>query len=246
MSSGSFSLKSVFKPAYLLYLAAFITTVFLGIILFGEKLLIARYIMAKNGYYVYYKKAKEYITSIDLNNVKIFYKDPKSPSTNFQYLAHLSYVGIGFYPPFILNASFTCQNGYVDLRENMLLKHIYISSKRFPLSCIKVSKSQGQMDSKMILTPTYVDGFMDFKMLNIKGYYIKSLKLNFKKTHFTFEGEANIFNTTVNVKGNGIVSIDQNTLTNSKISGVGLINLPFKRMRLVFGGTVVNPIINIE
>ena len=246
MSSSSFSLKNVFKPLYLLYLVASITTVFLGIILFGEKLLIARYIMAKNGYYFYYKKAKEYITSIDLNNVKIFYKNPKSPSTNFQYLAHLSYVGIGFYPPFILSASFTCQNGYVDLKENMLLKHININSKRFPLSCIKASKSQGQMNSKMLLTPNYVDGFMDFKMLNIKGYYIKSLKLNFKKTRFTFKGEADILNTPVDVKGDGIVSIDQNTLTNSKISGVGLINLPFKRMRIVFGGTIVNPIINIE
>jgi len=98
----------------------------------------------------------------------------------------------------------------------------------------------------MLLTPNYVDGFMDFKMLNIKGYYIKSLKLNFKKTRFTFKGEADILNTPVDVKGDGIVSIDQNTLTNSKISGVGLINLPFKRMRIIFGGTVVNPTINIE
>jgi len=61
MNSSSFSLKNVFKPLYLLYLVASMITVFLGIILFGEKILIARYIIAKNGYYVYYKKAKEYL-----------------------------------------------------------------------------------------------------------------------------------------------------------------------------------------
>ncbi|WP_459893426.1 hypothetical protein [Hydrogenobaculum acidophilum] len=232
------------KPSYILYFIGFLIACFLALISFGEKLLIARYILAKNGYYIYYKKAKEYLTSIDLEDAKVFHKK----QNGYQYIARLSYLRAGFYPPFILNVSFTCSNGYTNIRENMLLKHIKITSKRFPISCIKTGneKGSGQMNSQLELTPASINGFINFNMLNIKGYLIKNLKLNFRKTHFHFRGKVDILNTSVDIKGDGIVSIDQNTLTNSKISGSGLINTPFKSMHIVFGGTVVNPSINIQ
>ena len=228
---------------YILYFLGFLLLISAGIITFGEKLLIARYIIAKNGYYIYYKRAKEYLSSIDLEDVKVFKKD----KNNYQYIAHLPYLRAGFYPPFILNTSFTCGNGYTDIKENMLLKHIEITSKRFPTYCIKLSHEEGgEINSKLSISPSSIDGFMDFKMINVKGYPIKSLKLYFEKTHFTFKGELVILNTTVNVKGNGIVSIDSNTLTNSKISGSAVVNTPFKVMHMSFGGTVLNPDINIQ
>ncbi len=231
------------RPTYILYFLGFLLFISIAIISFGEKLLIARYILAKNGYYIYYKKAKEYLTSIDLKDAKVFHKD----NNKYRYIAYLPYLRVGFYPPFILNASFTCGNGYTDIRENILLKHIKITSKRFPTSCINVDDEKGgEINSKLKLTSSSVNGFMDFSMLTIKGYLIKSLKIYFRKTNFQFRGKIVILNTSVDVKGDGIVSIDQNTLPNSKISGTGLVNTPFKVMHIVFGGTILNPSINIQ
>lgn len=214
---------------------------FIGSVLLSQKLLIARYVLSKNGYYIYYKKAKEYIMSIDLQDAKVYH--------NSHYIAHLSYIRAGIYPPDILNVSLTCENGYTDIKEHLISKHIRILSQRFPLGCIKNNKytSQGELNSKLYITPSYVKGFMDFKNLNINSYHIKSLKLSFHKKDkgsiFTFDGKATFLGKELSIKGSGTVDINQDSLANSKISGIGLID---NTIHIAFGGDLVNPQIDIK
>ncbi len=222
---------------YPLYILGLLIIIFVSATLFAEKFVIAQHILAKNGYYIFYKKAKEYLLSIDLEDASIYKGNKK--------VAKVSYFNTGFYPPFTLNASLTCGNGYMDVRENMIFKHIFVQAKHFPISCLFLS-SQGTMDSHINLDGSKAVGFMDFKLLNIKGYNVKSLKLNFHKKIFYFRGTLDIYNSPVNVRGDGLIRINKFNLPNSTISGSGIIHTPFKDMHMIIGGIILDPYINIQ
>lgn len=224
------------RLSYILYPIAWFLLICFIIILSTQKLLIAQYILSKNGYDIFYQKATEYLFSIDIKKAKVY--------KNQQPVANISYMSAGFYPPFVLDATLTCGNGYTNIKDNILTKEARINSKNFPFECLKLKKA-GVLDSSLKISPKGAYGFLAFKNLYIKGYNIKSLKLHFKKNIFSLKGTINIFNTLYNTKGSGVLYIDKKDIADSKISGNLIVNTPIKTLKLVVSGSVINPYVNI-
>lgn len=226
-----------FRLSYLLYGVFWLLVLVFFIILSTQKLLIAQYILSKNGYNIFYKKASEYLFSINIEGVKVY--------KNYEKVADISYMNAGFYPPFILNATLTCGNGYMNIKDNVLNKSAFIHSKNFPFECLKMRKA-GLFDANLRINKSGAYGVLDIKNMYIKGYDIKSLKLYFNKNIFHLVAKIVLFNTLYEARGDGLVHIDKYDITSSKISGNLVINTPIKVVRLVVSGTVVNPYLNIQ
>ncbi len=224
------------KLNYILYTVAWFLFICFIIILSTQKLLIAQYILSKNGYDIFYQKATEYLFSIDIKKVKVY--------KNQVAVANISYMNAGFYPPFILNTTLTCGNGYINIKDNIITKDAFINSKNFPFECLKLKKA-GVLDSSLEISPSGAYGFLASKNLYIKGYNIKSLKLHFKKNIFSLNATVNILNALYNAKGSGVLYIDKRNIADSKISGNLVVNTPMKTLKLVVSGSVINPYVNI-
>lgn len=229
------------KFSYFLYILGYFLLFFAFVVVFTQKLLIAQYILYKNGYLIYYKKATEYLLSIDMENVRVY----KKHNSIYKRVANIDYMNAGFYPPFILSATLTCGNGYMDIKDNMFTKTAFINTKEFPFSCLAL-KSAGVLNSSLKVSQNGVYGFMAFKNMYMRGYNIKNLSLEFNRDKFTFRGQVDILDLTSHIKGDGLVSINEYDIADSEISGNCIVNAPFKPLNLTISGTLINPYISLK